>query len=115
MLKRAEMLNRRASHPKFKVYEILKTLNLQVGAVVADIGCGGGYFTMRFAGAVGLDGRVYAVDTNKKFLDYVKNQAQQNQMTNVKTVLVDENRRSMEEKSLVIALARKEKSLTTTR
>lgn len=91
MLNRAEMLNRRADHPKFKAGKVISTLALKPGAVVADIGSGGGYFTMRFAEEVGLDGRVYAADKNEKFLDYIKNQARKNQMTNVKTVLVDEN------------------------
>lgn len=90
MLNRAEMLNRRAGHPRFKAYEIIKALAIIPGTVVADIGCGGGFFTMRFAEAVGLDGRVYAADSNKKFLDYVKNHALQHQMTNVTTMLVDE-------------------------
>lgn len=91
MLNRAEMLNRRASNPKFKVDEIINILSLEKGNVVADIGCGGGYISMRLAGKVGLDGKVYAVDANKNMLDYVNTLAKDNQMTNLETVLVDEN------------------------
>lgn len=85
------MLNRRASHPKFKADEIIEVLSLQKGAVVADIGSGGGYFTIRFAKTVGLNGRVFAVDTNARLLAYVKNYAKKNQITNVETVLIDKN------------------------
>jgi len=89
MFNRAEMLNRRAGQPKFKADEIIRTLDIKAGAAVADIGAGGGYFTMRFAEAAGLDGRVYAVDTNAKSLAYVENNAEKNGMINVETVLLD--------------------------
>ncbi len=62
------MFNRAASNPKNKPDEILKVLNLGQGQVVADIGAGGGYFSLRFAEIVGKKGRVFAVDTNQKFL-----------------------------------------------
>lgn len=90
LLNRAEMLNRRASHPKFKGDEILKVLSLSRNAVAADIGSGGGFFTMKFAEIVGLDGMVYALDKNKKFLSYIAMQAQENQMSNIRTVVVNE-------------------------
>ena len=61
------MFNRKASDPKNKPDEILEALELQQGQRVADIGAGGGYFSLRFAEAVGKDGRVFAVDTNPKF------------------------------------------------
>lgn len=41
---------------------ILETLGLHGGETVADIGAGSGYFTERFAAAVGDRGKVYAVD-----------------------------------------------------
>lgn len=34
--------------------------------MVADIGAGDGYFSLRFAGIVGKNGRVFAVETNQK-------------------------------------------------
>jgi precorrin-6B methylase 2 len=64
---KAEMFNRKASDPKNKPDKILEALTLQQGQKVADIGAGGGYFSIRFAEAVGRDGRVFAVDTNPKF------------------------------------------------
>jgi ubiquinone/menaquinone biosynthesis C-methylase UbiE len=36
------------------------------GQVVADLGCGSGYYALALAGCVGPEGRVYAVDLNKR-------------------------------------------------
>jgi len=75
LFNKAEMLNRRASHPKFKAREIIRALEIKKGSVVAYIGAGGGYFTMLFAEAVGREGRVYAVDTDVKLLNYIEKRA----------------------------------------
>src|SRR5512135_3393390 len=45
-----------------KPQEVIKALNLKEGEVIADIGAGSGYFTIRLARPVGEKGRVYAVD-----------------------------------------------------
>src|SRR5260370_36463777 len=55
--------------------EVLAALGLKPGEVVADIGAGSGYFTMRFARAVGPEGRVYAVDIAARVLEYLKKEA----------------------------------------
>ena len=36
------------------------------GQVVADLGCATGYYTLALADSVGPEGKVYAVDVNKK-------------------------------------------------
>ncbi len=51
--------------------KIVKFLELKPGQCVADVGCGPGYYTWKFAERVGPRGRVYAVDTNRDHLDYV--------------------------------------------
>lgn len=84
--KRAMMFNKRAANPKYKSDEILSSLLLQPGQIIADIGSGGGYFTYRFAKAVGEKGRVYAVDTNQDFLKYIKTQAEKQGLTNIFTI-----------------------------
>ena len=68
----AKMFNRKASDPKNKPDQILETLTLQLGQNVADIGAGGGYFSLRFAEAVGNEGHVFAVDTDSNFLEFIK-------------------------------------------
>jgi arsenite methyltransferase len=83
----AKMFNRKASDPKNKPDQILKTLSLQPRQNVADIGAGGGYFSLRFAEAVGREGRVFAVDTNSGFSEFIKESAKERGLDNVETVL----------------------------
>ncbi len=45
------------------------------GNVVADIGCGPGYFTLAFAEVVGPTGRVYAVDSDSKSIEILSSKA----------------------------------------
>ena len=66
------MFNLKASSVKSKPDEIISTLEIKRGQTVADIGVGGGYFTLRFSESVGREGKVYAIDTNPEFLDFVE-------------------------------------------
>lgn len=103
---KAEMFNRKASSPKNKPDEILEALTLQQGQKVADIGAGGGYFSLRFAEVVGRDGRVFAVDTNPKFLEFIKNSAKEKGLDNVETVLTAANNPTLPEKSIDLIFLR---------
>jgi len=85
--KRPEMFNKKASKSKYKADQIMETLSLKSGHIIADIGSGGGYFTYRFAKAVGDTGKVYAVDTNQEFLAFIKKQATEQGLTNIVTKL----------------------------
>jgi SAM-dependent methyltransferase len=42
------------------------------GQVVADLGCGSGYYTFALAEIVGPEGKVYAVDLDKKCIQGLK-------------------------------------------
>ena len=85
---RAEMFNKRAASPKSKPDEILKALDLRAGQKVADIGSGGGYYTLRFAAAVGAAGEVFAVDTKQAYLDFIRKAAAERSINNVKYILI---------------------------
>jgi len=85
---RARMFNRKASDPMNRPDRVLEVLKLQFGHRIADIGAGGGYFSLRLARAVGEEGHVYAVDTNPEFLKFIKEQARENGCANVETILV---------------------------
>ena len=87
---KAKMFNRKAGRKKSKADEILKTLNIQSGQTIADIGSGGGFFTFLFSYIVGETGTVYAVDTNKDFLEYIDSQAREKGLKNIHTVLATE-------------------------
>jgi len=55
------------------------------GQVVADLGCGPGFFTLALAGAVGLAGTVYAVDSDEKAIRAVERRAKRKGFHNIKT------------------------------
>lgn len=67
--------------------EVVRALNLSPGDVVADIGAGTGYFTRRFAQAVGDNGIAYAVDLEPNMLEYVAERAQKDGQPNIVPVL----------------------------
>ena len=100
------MFNRAASNPKNKPDEVLYVLSLQQGQVVADIGAGGGYFSLRFAEIVGKNGRVFAVDTSQNFLEYIKNEAKKKGLENIETILVTGEKLSLPEQSLDLIFIR---------
>jgi len=69
--------------------EVLKALALRPGEVVADIGAGSGYFTLRFARAVGDTGRVYAVDISPDMIRHLNRRLRDAGVRNVVPVLAD--------------------------
>ena len=45
------------------------------GQVVADLGCGPGYYTLALAESVGPEGRVYAADSDEKAIRALEEKA----------------------------------------
>lgn len=86
-----KILNREASSPKNKPGLIVESLQLQAGQAIADIGSGGGYFTLEFARKVGKKGKVYAVDVRAKNLEFIKREAERKGVRNISLVLASEN------------------------
>jgi ubiquinone/menaquinone biosynthesis C-methylase UbiE len=87
---KAWLFNRMASSPKSKPKEVLDSLVLKPGQNIADIGVGGGYFSFKFAEAVGKGGIVYAVDKNLGFLDLLAKNAEKKGVLNIKTLPTSE-------------------------
>jgi len=54
-----------------KTGEMLDYINIEEGDAVADIGCGFGFFSFKFAELVGKNGKVYSTEVNREALDYV--------------------------------------------
>lgn len=59
------------------------------GATVLDIGCGPGFASIDLAHLVGPGGRVIAVDSSQKFLDYLAATARSQALSNVETLCTD--------------------------
>jgi cyclopropane fatty-acyl-phospholipid synthase-like methyltransferase len=64
---------------------VIDALQLKSGMKVADIGAGTGYFSMRLARVPGVS--VLAVDIEPKMIDYLKERAQKENLSNVTAVL----------------------------
>ncbi len=64
----ADWLERPGRDEEQKPDEIVRTMNLKSGDVVADLGAGTGYFTRRLAKTVAPLGKVYAVDIQPEML-----------------------------------------------
>ena len=84
-------LNREAASPKNKASEIIENLNIHDGDIIGDIGTGGGYFSYEFSKKVGENGKVYAIDTNQKSLDFIEDKSKKERINNIKPVLANEN------------------------
>ncbi len=52
--------------------EVMDALGIAEGSVVADLGAGGGWFTIRLARRVGPNGRVYAEDVQHEMLEAIR-------------------------------------------
>jgi precorrin-6B methylase 2 len=74
-----------------KLPELFNAMAVRPGAVVADVGAGGGFLTVRLARAVGQEGRVVAVDVNARALDLLRNRVQREGVTNVEVIKGDED------------------------
>ena len=81
-------------------------LGIAPGKVVADIGAGSGWFTVRAAARVGSGGAVYAEDINPKAIDYISQRATREKLENVRPVLgtVDDTKLPMNSVDAVLIL-----------
>jgi ubiquinone/menaquinone biosynthesis C-methylase UbiE len=57
--------------------------NVKKGQVVADLGCGPGYYALPLAEIVGLEGKVYAVDLGKKSIRTLEKKAKKQDYSNI--------------------------------
>jgi len=100
------MLNKEASSPRNRPGEIIESLQIRKGTAMADIGSGGGYFTLEFARKVGRDGRVYALDTQPKNLAFIRRQAEREGLENISFVLVSGDEITLPEAGLDLVFVR---------
>jgi SAM-dependent methyltransferase len=72
---------------RLQINRVMDVLGIAPGKVVADVGAGSGWFTVRAARRVGGGGLVYAVDINPEAIRYVEQRAKKEELRNVKTIL----------------------------
>ncbi len=68
---------------------MLKLLDLKPGMRIADVGSGPGYYSFRFADAVGPTGKVYAIDMVEPHLQWVEREATALGVKNIQTIQTD--------------------------
>jgi predicted methyltransferase len=86
-----------------KPHEVINALALQPDAVVADIGSGTGYFSLRFAHMV-PKGRVYGADTEPDMVKYLAERAKREGMGNVTAIAATPEDPRLPEKADLIIL-----------
>src|SRR5277367_1587152 len=72
---------------RLQINRVMDILGIGPGKAVADIGAGSGWFTVRAARRVTNSGKVYAVDSNQQAIDYIRERARKEQLSNVVTIL----------------------------
>ena len=72
---------------KLQIERVMDLLGIKRGSVVADIGAGSGWFTVRSARRVGKEGLVYAVEINPEYIRHIKRRAKREKLSNIRTIL----------------------------
>ena len=102
----AELFNSIASDPIYKFEQVLEALAISQGESIADIGSGGGFYALKFARLVGSTGQVFAIDIRADFLEYIKKDAQQQNISNINLILSVDNSFALPEKILDLVFIR---------
>jgi ubiquinone/menaquinone biosynthesis C-methylase UbiE len=69
----------------------LDKIGIRPGMVVADVGAGVGYFSIRVGKRIGREGKVLAVDVQPEMLSILKNRAAKAKLTNIQPILGSES------------------------
>jgi ubiquinone/menaquinone biosynthesis C-methylase UbiE len=81
--------------------EILAQIDLKQDYVVADLGCGSGYFSIPIARKVK---KVYGIDVQQEMLEYLEEKAKKQKISNIKTILSKGNDIPLENESVDLLL-----------
>ncbi len=83
------MLEREGREEFQKPQQVMDAFELKPGMKVADVGCGSGYFTVKIAGEIGPEGKIWAIDAWQDMLDYLDRRLQIEGFENVELIKVD--------------------------
>jgi len=100
----AEQLDDPARDEWQRPEEVIGLLECRPGMTAADIGAGTGYFIGHLSRAVGPEGRVLALDTDRAMVDTLVIRIEQDGLKNVRPELVVANDPSLTERSIDRAL-----------
>jgi ubiquinone/menaquinone biosynthesis C-methylase UbiE len=84
--------------------KVLDALTIKEGSVVADIGAGTGYFSLRLAKRVGTNGRVLATEIQPQMLTLLKDNMRAAGITNIELILCTPTDAKLPENTLDLAL-----------
>jgi ubiquinone/menaquinone biosynthesis C-methylase UbiE len=82
----ARWLDRTTREAEEAPEQTLTLIGIRPGMVVADVGAGSGYITLRLAVLVGPAGKVYANDLQPQMLQIIREKAQRERLTNIEIV-----------------------------
>ncbi len=85
--------------------ETLSRLGVAEGDILADIGCGSGYFTLPAARVIGLQGKVDALDIMSEMLDVVRAKAEEKNYKNIEIIQTAETDFGLSDQAVQSALA----------
>ncbi len=71
---------------RLQINRVMDILGISQGKIVADIGAGSGWFTVRASKRVGDTGSVFAVDINAEAIRYIDHRIQEENLHNVRTI-----------------------------
>ena len=97
--KNADVLLSSERRDSLDFYRVLSLIPVRTHHVVADIGCGPGYFAVPLAKYL-FDGELFALDVQQEMLNIAKRELDQIHLTNVKLLLSEESRLPLEDHSL---------------
>ena len=84
--------------------QVMDALHIAEGTKVADLGAGGGWFTVRLARRVGPYGRVYALDVQRLMIEAIGRRVQREGYGNVTPILGDEDDPKLPDNDLLDAV-----------
>ena len=84
--------------------KVMDLLGVRPGMAVADIGAGAGYYVGRLSRRVGPEGRVFAQDVERRYLDRLRQRVSRERLGNVSLVLGEPHDPRLPPRSVDLAL-----------
>jgi predicted methyltransferase len=100
----ANWLDRTARVQEEQPDRALELIGITPGMVVADVGAGTGYMTIRLARRVGPTGKVYANDLQRPMIQIIQDKARAERLSNVEVVQGTEDDAHLPENAIDLAL-----------